>query len=150
MHVMLIPMGSMGDVYPLVGLGAALRSRGWTKPEWQPLSAFAADIAPHAAHPSAAAAAALLAEARFGGMPFRQADFDAAIKRLAKGNARSPSEVVSEAIEQMLAERDDLSVELARWAEYERTGEAIGLEVARKRLKARLKPPTRRRRAASK
>jgi UDP:flavonoid glycosyltransferase YjiC (YdhE family) len=28
MHVMLIPMGSTGDVYPLVGLGAVLRSRG--------------------------------------------------------------------------------------------------------------------------
>ncbi len=28
MNVILIPMGSAGDVYPLVGLGAALRSRG--------------------------------------------------------------------------------------------------------------------------
>jgi rhamnosyltransferase subunit B len=28
MHIMLIPIGSTGDVYPLVGLGAALRERG--------------------------------------------------------------------------------------------------------------------------
>jgi rhamnosyltransferase subunit B len=28
MHVMLIPIGSVGDVYPLVGLGMALRKRG--------------------------------------------------------------------------------------------------------------------------
>ncbi len=28
MNILLIPMGSMGDVYPLVGLGVALRSRG--------------------------------------------------------------------------------------------------------------------------
>lgn len=78
------------------------------------------------------------------------AEIDAAIKRLAKGNARTPSEVVSDAIEQLLAEQDDLSVELARWSEYERTGKAMDLEDARKRLKARLKPPARRRRSTSK
>jgi predicted transcriptional regulator len=82
------------------------------------------------------------------------AELDAAIKRLAKGTARTPSQIVSEAVEQLLADQDDLSVELERWAEYERTGESIDLDDAAKTLKAkleaRLKAPARRRRTASK
>lgn len=53
------------------------------------------------------------------------ADLDAAIERLAKDTARTPSEIVSAAVEHLLADNDDLDIEMARWAEYERTGEAL-------------------------
>jgi predicted transcriptional regulator len=52
-------------------------------------------------------------------------DLDAAVERLAADSARTPSEIVAEAVEQLLADNDDLSVEMARWAEYERTGDAL-------------------------
>ena len=64
---------------------------------------------------------------------------DAAVERLAKETRRTPSDVVADAIEQFLADEDDLSIEFERLAEYERTGEAIDLEDARKRLKAQLR-----------
>lgn len=70
---------------------------------------------------------------------------DAAVERRAKETRRTPSDIVADAIEQLLADEEDLSIELERWAEYERTGEAIDLEDARKRSKAKLKAPARRR-----
>jgi hypothetical protein len=48
---------------------------------------------------------------------------------------------VSKAVEQLQAEYD-LSIEIERWAEYERTGELIDLDDARKRLGAKLKAQT--------
>jgi predicted transcriptional regulator len=72
---------------------------------------------------------------------------DAAIDKMAKETARSPSQVVADAIEQLQTDYDDLSIEAARWAEYERTGKSIDLGVARKRLQAKLTAKTRRRRA---
>ena len=71
----------------------------------------------------------------------------AAIDRIAKDTARTPSQIVSDAIEQLQAEYDDLSVEIERWAEYERTGESIDLDEAKKRLGAKLDVKPRRRRA---
>jgi predicted transcriptional regulator len=53
------------------------------------------------------------------------AELDAAVERMAKDMARTPSEIVSAAVEQLLADNDDLVIEIARWAEYERTGEAM-------------------------
>ena len=64
---------------------------------------------------------------------------DAAIDRLAKRTSRTPSQVVSEAIERLQANYEDLSVELARFAEYERTGEAIDLQDSRRLLKMQVK-----------
>lgn len=64
---------------------------------------------------------------------------DAVIDRLAKDTARTPSQIVTDAIERLRAEYDDLSIEAERWAEYERTGEAIDLEDARDRLKAQVR-----------
>jgi predicted transcriptional regulator len=64
---------------------------------------------------------------------------DAAVERLAKETRRTPSDVVANAIEQFLVDEEDLSIELERWAEYERTGESIDLEDVRKRLKAQVR-----------
>lgn len=66
-------------------------------------------------------------------------ELDAAVERLAKETRRTPSDVVSDAIEQLLANDEDVTIELERLAEYERTGEAIDLEDARDRLKAQVK-----------
>ena len=40
------------------------------------------------------------------------ADLDTAVERLAKESARTPSEIVVTAVEQLLADTDDLTVEL--------------------------------------
>lgn len=64
---------------------------------------------------------------------------DAAIDRIAKDPSRTPSQIVADAIERLQSEYDDLSIEAGRWAEYERTGEAIDMEDVRKRLKAQVK-----------
>ena len=64
------------------------------------------------------------------------ADLDAAVERMAKDTARTPSEIVLAAVEQLLADNDDLEIELARWAEYERTGEALEEEEVLARLNA--------------
>ena len=52
-------------------------------------------------------------------------ELDAAVERMAKDMSRTPSEIVSEAVEKLLADNDDLVIEIARWAEFERTGEAM-------------------------
>jgi predicted transcriptional regulator len=73
------------------------------------------------------------------------ADLDAAVERLARDTARTPSEIVSAAVEHLLADNDDLDIELARWAEYERTGEALDEDDVAARLallKQRQTPPT--------
>ena len=72
------------------------------------------------------------------------AAIDAAIDRLAKDKARTPSQIVSDAVKQMLASNERLAIDLKRWAEYERTGESIDIEDARKRLKRKIKSPRRR------
>jgi len=59
-----------------------------------------------------------------------------AVERLSKDTQRTPSEIVADAVEQLIADADDLTIELERWAEYERTGEAIDLEEMRDRLDA--------------
>jgi predicted transcriptional regulator len=59
-----------------------------------------------------------------------------AVERLAKETRRTPSEVVSEAVEQLVTDIDDVAIDLERWAEYERTGEAIDLEEMRGQLEA--------------
>jgi len=64
------------------------------------------------------------------------ADLDAAVERMAKDTARTPSEIVSAAVEQLLADNEDLAIELARWAAYERTGDAIEEEEVSDRLRA--------------
>ena len=64
---------------------------------------------------------------------------DTAINRMAKRLAQTPSQIVSDAIERLQADYGDLSIEFERLAEFERTGEAIDLEDARKRSKAQLK-----------
>jgi predicted transcriptional regulator len=64
------------------------------------------------------------------------ADLDAAVERMAKDTARTPSEIVSAAVEQLLADNDDLEIEMARWAEFERTGEALDEEEVLAKLKA--------------
>ena len=53
---------------------------------------------------------------------------DAAVERLAKEKRRTPSDIVSDAIEHLLAHDEDITIELERLAEYERTGEAIDLK----------------------
>lgn len=55
-------------------------------------------------------------------------EIDAAVERLAKDTARSPTELLSQAVEEFLAKNDDLTVELERWAEFERTGVALSEE----------------------
>ena len=72
---------------------------------------------------------------------------DAAIDKLAMETARTPSQIVVDAIEQLQADYDDLSIEAARWAEYERTGDSMDLDEARRKLKAKLTAKTRARRA---
>jgi predicted transcriptional regulator len=62
------------------------------------------------------------------------ADLDAAVERMAKDTARTPSEIVSAAVEQLLADNDDLEIEMARWAEYERTGVALDEDEVATRL----------------
>lgn len=64
------------------------------------------------------------------------AELDAAVERMAKDTARTPSEIVSAAVEQLLADNDDLVIEIARWAEYERTGEAMEEEEVSDRLRS--------------
>ena len=64
------------------------------------------------------------------------ADLDAAVERLAEDSAQTPSEIVSVAVEQLLANTDDLTIELARWAEYERTDEAMEEDDVLARLEA--------------
>lgn len=64
---------------------------------------------------------------------------DAAVERLAKEKRRTPSDIVSDAIKHLLAHDEDVTIELERLAEYERTGEAIDLEDARDRLKAQVR-----------
>lgn len=64
---------------------------------------------------------------------------DAAVERLAKETRRTPSDVVSDAIKQLLAHDEDVTIELERLAEYERTGEALDLEEVRDRLKAQVR-----------
>lgn len=66
-------------------------------------------------------------------------NLDAAVERLAKERRRTPSQIVSEAIENLLAYDEDVSIDLERLAEYERTGEAMELEHARNRLKSQVK-----------
>jgi predicted transcriptional regulator len=75
------------------------------------------------------------------------AKLDAAVQRVAKRTKRSPSEVVSDAVERMLSDADDIAIDLERWAEYERTGVSIDIEDARKRLKRKMN--ARRRRATA-
>ncbi|MFM9863185.1 MAG: hypothetical protein ACKVRO_06225 [Micropepsaceae bacterium] len=53
------------------------------------------------------------------------AALDAAVARLAEETKKSPAEIVTAAVEDLIAGTDDLAVELERWAEYERTGEAL-------------------------
>jgi predicted transcriptional regulator len=62
------------------------------------------------------------------------AELDAAIEQMARDTHRTPSEVVTEAVEQMFSDLDDLAVDLERWAEYERTGESIDAEDMRRLL----------------
>ena len=64
------------------------------------------------------------------------ADLDAAVERMARDTARTPSEIVLTAVEQLLANNDDLEIEMARWAEYERTGEALDEEEVLAKLNA--------------
>ncbi|MEQ1863115.1 MAG: hypothetical protein ABL996_00520 [Micropepsaceae bacterium] len=64
---------------------------------------------------------------------------DAAIDRIVKDTSRTPSQIVADAIERLQSDYDDLSIEAERWAEYERTGEAIDLEDVRKRLNAQVR-----------
>jgi predicted transcriptional regulator len=64
------------------------------------------------------------------------ADLDAAVERMARDTARTPSEIVSTAVEQLLAANDDLEIEMGRWAEYERTGLALDEDEVAARLNA--------------
>lgn len=61
-------------------------------------------------------------------------ELDAAVERIAKNSQRSPSDVVSDAIEYLLSAEEDVSIELERLAEFERTGEAIDEDEMRQRL----------------
>lgn len=64
------------------------------------------------------------------------AEIDAAIERLAKDTAQTPSQIVADAVERLLADYDDLSVDLERLAEYDRTGEALDEEEVARRIEA--------------
>lgn len=73
------------------------------------------------------------------------ADIDAAVERLAKDTERTPAEVFAAAVEHFIADMDDISIDLERWAEYERTGVSLSLEEVRERLdklKQRTATPT--------
>jgi predicted transcriptional regulator len=61
-------------------------------------------------------------------------ELDAAVQRLATDTHRTPSEIVSDAIEKLIEVDDDLTIELARLAEYERTGEDLDEVEVRRRL----------------
>lgn len=62
------------------------------------------------------------------------AEVDAAIERLAKDTERTPAEVLTAAVEHFIADSDDISIDLERWAEFERTGVSLTLEEVRERL----------------
>lgn len=75
------------------------------------------------------------------------AALDAAVERLAQETNRSPAEIVTAAVEDLIAGTEDLTIEFERWAEYERTGEALDeteFHAAVQAMKARNKaaPPT--------
>jgi predicted transcriptional regulator len=59
---------------------------------------------------------------------------DAAVQRLAADTHRTPSEIVADAIEKLLEDDDDLAIELARIAEFEKSGEDFDEEEMRRRL----------------
>jgi predicted transcriptional regulator len=63
---------------------------------------------------------------------------DATLERMAKESRRTPSEIVADAVRQLLAANKRLAIDLERWAEYERTGQSIDIEDARKRLKKKI------------
>lgn len=75
------------------------------------------------------------------------AALDAAVERLAQETNRSPAEIVTAAVEDMISGTEDLTIESERWAEYERTGEALDeadFHAAVQAMKARNRaaPPT--------
>jgi predicted transcriptional regulator len=55
-------------------------------------------------------------------------ELDAAVERLAKDRSRTAKELLSQAVEEFLANNDDLTIELERWAEFERTGISLSEE----------------------
>lgn len=59
---------------------------------------------------------------------------DAAVQRLATDTRRTPSEIVSDAIEKLIEADDELMIELARLAEYEKTGADFDEDEMRRRL----------------
>lgn len=61
-------------------------------------------------------------------------ELDAAVQRLATDTHRTPSEIVTDAIKKLLQDDDDLTIELARLAEFEKTGEDFDEEEVRHRL----------------
>ncbi len=63
-----------------------------------------------------------------------EGELDAALERLATSTQRSPSDVVSEAIEYLLSAEEDVLIDLQRLAKFERTGEAIDADEMRHRL----------------
>jgi predicted transcriptional regulator len=58
----------------------------------------------------------------------------AAVDRLAAEMGRPSSDVLLQAVEDFLANCDDLTVELERLAEYERTGISLSLEEVRENI----------------
>lgn len=56
------------------------------------------------------------------------ADTDAALVKVASASGVSPSAFVESALEQLLSDADDLTEEVRRWDEYERTGKSVAAE----------------------
>ena len=75
------------------------------------------------------------------------ARLDAAVERMAKDTRRTPSDIVSQAVERMIADSNDLAIDMERWAAYERTGVSISLEEAEVQIKKSIR--SRRRRTKS-